>query len=180
MGLNNVIYRNHTYFLTLTVVRWIDVFTRPIYKRKMVKSINFCIDNKGLSVHAWCLMTNHLHMIASAKEDFHLSDILRDMKKHTSKEMVNLVREPGESRQEWMLDQFEFLGRVDPKIKYNKFWQEGNEPIDLFTAEVFMQKMNYIHYNPVVAEIVEEPEHYLYSSARDYAGLKGLVKLDMV
>ncbi len=55
------------YFLTLTVVGWLDVFTRIEYKDVIVESLAWCQKEKGLSLHAWCLMTSHLHLVISVK-----------------------------------------------------------------------------------------------------------------
>ena len=65
-----------TYFITMTVVDWIDVFTRSIYKDILVDSLTYSIDKKGLILHAWVMMSNHAHLIISAKQGFRLSDIL--------------------------------------------------------------------------------------------------------
>ena len=80
-------------YLTLNVVDCIDIFIRPVYKQVIVESLNYFIDKKGLTVYAWCLMTNHLHLIASARESYKLSNILRDMKEHTAKEVIRLIEE---------------------------------------------------------------------------------------
>ena len=85
MGIRNKISSGYVYYLTLTVEEWIDVFSRPAYKHIIIDSLNYCIISKGLEVYCWCLMSNHLHLIARAKEDGNLSDILRDFKKFTSK-----------------------------------------------------------------------------------------------
>ena len=121
------------------------------------------------------LMTNHLHLIASAAEGHTLSDILRDFKKHTNKSIIKIIMEEPESRREWLLDRLEFSGRRNPKIKNYKFWQDGNEAKEIISNHFLDQKLDYLHMNPVKAEIVSEPEHYWYSSARDYAGEKGLL-----
>ena len=60
----------------------------------------------------------------------------------------------------------------------DKFWQDGNQPKQIITKEFFWEKLDYIHNNPVDEMIVEKPEDYLYSSARNYADMKGL--LDVV
>jgi REP element-mobilizing transposase RayT len=70
--------KDGVYFVTLTVVDWIDVFTRKEHKERIIDSLKFCQQNKGLEIYAWCLMSNHLHMIISASPGFNLSDILRD------------------------------------------------------------------------------------------------------
>ncbi len=71
------------HFITFAVVEWIDVFTRRSYADIVLDSLRYCIANKGLKVHAWCIMSNHVHMIVSPP-DGNLSDILRDFKKFTS------------------------------------------------------------------------------------------------
>lgn len=78
MGIRNKISPGPIYFITMTIVDWIDLFTRPAYKHVIVDSLNYCIADKGLQVYCWCLMSNHLHIIASAAEENNLSDILRE------------------------------------------------------------------------------------------------------
>ncbi len=181
MGLKNKISQDYAYFLTLTVVDWVDVFTRPEYKYIILDSIKYCQNKKGLEIYAWCLMTNHLHFIAGAKEGYNLSEILRDFKKFTSKSIVQAISEnPIESRKKWLLNRFEFAGRYDKKITNFKFWQDGNEAKEIHTTEFLEQKLKYIHENPVKAEIVLHPEDYLYSSAKDYAGQKGLLDIILI
>jgi putative transposase len=180
MGLKNKIADGYLYFLTLTVVDWIDVFTRPAYRHLLLDSLRHCQHHKGLELYAWCLMSNHLHLIASAKEGTRLSDVLRDFKKFTSKALVQAIEQEPESRREWMLHRFAFAAKCNPKIKGYQFWQEGNEAKEIHTNEFLLQKLHYLHQNPVRAEIVEEAEQYLYSSARNYAGRKGLLEVMLV
>jgi putative transposase len=127
MGLKNRISPGYLYFLTLTVVDWVDVFTRPAYKHILLDAIRYCQKEKELELYAWCLITNHLHLIASAKEENSLSDVLRDLKKFTNKAIIQAIEQEPESRRHWLLDRFAFAGKLDVKIKNYKFWQEGNE-----------------------------------------------------
>ena len=94
--------QQQVYFLTCTIVHWVDVFTRKEYKIIITDSLNYCIQNKGLEVFAYVLMSNHLHLIVKAKEGFVLSNILRDFKNHTSKQIASTITEIGESRREWL------------------------------------------------------------------------------
>jgi REP element-mobilizing transposase RayT len=178
MGIRNKIAPDNAYFVTLTIVEWIDIFTRPAYRHIIVDSLNFCIANKGLQVYSWCLMSNHLHMIVRASDGINLSDILRDFKKFTSKKITNSIKEIPESRKDWLLNLFWYAGKNDKKIKDYKVWQEGNDAKEIYSNEFLDQKMEYIHNNPVRAEIVTNQLDYLYSSARDYAGEKGLVNIE--
>jgi putative transposase len=162
------------YYLTHTVVDWIDLFTRRELANVVVESLAYSIEKKGLELYAWCLMPSHLHMIARTVErnELSLSDVMRDFKKFTSGEIQRVMATIKESRLEWLTRHFE-IGRHEHRL-----WQEGMHPIELYSRKFTAQKLDYIHYNPVVAGIVDEPEHYLLSSARDYAGYrKGLLEI---
>lgn len=159
------------HFVTLTVVQWIDVFTRSAYADILLDSIRFCQKNKGLCVYGWVIMSNHMHMICAATEGFELSDILRDMKKFTATAIVDAIDgNKTESRRNWLMWLLKQNGNI-------QFWQEGNHPEEVRSADFFRQKLNYIHQNPVRAGIVEKEEEYRYSSARDFYGRKGLLPL---
>jgi putative transposase len=172
--------QNSPYFVTFTIVDWIDVFTRKEHKLVIIESLNYCVYNKGLIVYAWCLMSNHLHMICVAQEGYKLSDIIRDFKKFTAKAIIKQVMSGYESRKDWMLKHFEYAGKYANRIEKYKFWQESNHAVLLSSNEMINQRLNYTHQNPVRAMIVEKQEDYLFSSAVDYAGQKGLVKITYV
>ena len=168
-------------FVTDTVVDWVDIFTRPAYKHIILDSLTFCQQEKGLIIYAWVLMSNHIHAIVGSTGENKVSDIWRDFKKFTSKEIIDtLKKDPQESRQEWMLNRFEYAGKNDKKIKDHKFWQDGNDAQEIYLNDFFNQKLNYIHQNPVRAELVNRTEDYRYSSAIDYAGGKGLLDVMVV
>jgi REP element-mobilizing transposase RayT len=156
------------YFITFAVVEWIDVFTRKDYRDILLDSIRFCQNEKGMILNAWCIMSNHVHLIASAKNN-DLSDILRDFKKFTSKQIIAAIENnKQESRKEWLLKLFREQGEKNSRNANYQFWRQDNQPKELYSAAFTVQKINYVHNNPVEAGIVEKPEHYLYSSARDY------------
>jgi hypothetical protein len=110
-----------------------------------------------------------------------LENIMRDIKKHTSIALKEAIQKhPGESRKEWMLWMMERAGKNNSQNLNFQLWQQDNHPIELPDYKILHQKLDYIHYNPVVAGIVEKPEDYLYSSARDYYGLPGLIDILLV
>jgi len=78
--------KKEIHFITFAVVEWLDVFTRKEYRDILLESLRFCQKEKGLLLHGWCIMSNHVHLIASARNE-NLSDILRDFKKFTSKKL---------------------------------------------------------------------------------------------
>ena len=165
------------YFLTITVIQWIDIFTRKDYKLIITESLNYCIANKGLEVFAWVVMSNHIHLIARAKQGYTLSHIIRDFKKFTSKKIIKTIIEIGESRREWLLDKFSFEAKRTQRAKNYKIWTDDNHAIALENPYWVLQRLNYIHENPVRQLIVAQTHEYLFSSAIDYADGNGFVKI---
>jgi len=163
--------RNHDdlYFITFATAGWIDVFTRQCYMDILLESIRFCQKQKGLEVYTWCIMSNHVHMIVGRNGKDDIPDIIRDLKKYTSKQIVKAIAENDrESRRDWLLKLFLEFGYKSGKHMKHMFWQNEYHPIAFISNEMAMQKLTYIHMNPVVAGLVDEPSIYRYSSARDY------------
>ena len=170
------------YFITFAVVGWIDVFTRQEYRDIVVDSLRYCQKEKGLGIYAWCIMSNHVHLIVGKEGDLKIEEIVRDFKKYTSVHICRLIESNNrEGRRDWMLQLFSSAASDSKKhVKY-MFWQNQYHPIELNTNEMLDQKLDYIHDNPVVAGIVEKAEEYMYSSAKDYYGNgKGLLAIKLI
>jgi len=167
------------YFVSFASVYWLDVFVREEYFAIVTDSLNFCIEKKGMVIYCWCIMPSHIHLIFSAN-DGNPSDLIGSMKSHTSKTLQNVIKENiQESRKEWLLWMMERAGKKNSNIEKRQFWQQHNQPVELWSNEVFQQKLDYIHNNPVVSGFVSQPEHWKYSSAIDYSGGKGAVNVTL-
>jgi REP element-mobilizing transposase RayT len=162
---------DQAFFITITTVGWIDVFTRLNQKHNIVNALHFCQKNKGLEIYAYCLMTSHIHLLCKATDGKILSDIIRDFKKFTSKQIIKTITDFPESRREWMLQQFKAACSHLKRDQQFKVWQDGYHAEVIDTTKFLKQKINYIHNNPVTEKIVTQPEDYYFSSARNYAGL---------
>jgi len=158
------------YYCTFTIIHWIDLLTRPSYKNIIVDSLNYCIENKGLELYSWVIMSNHMHIVAKTNGNLKFSNFLRDFKKFVSKAMIQEILRTNESRKEWLLDKFSFEARRTKRAENYKIWQDSNHAILIDNDTDIWQKINYIHNNPVKAEIVDNPSHYIFSSSRDYEG----------
>ena len=170
------------HFLTLTAVEWVDVFTRQLYRDILLESLRHCQQHKGLLLHAWCIMSNHFHLVAAAK-DKNLSAVLRDFKTFTSNQILKAIKNnQHESRRDWMLRIFSEHGQANCRNSRCQFWKQDNHPEELYSGTFICQKIDYIHNNPVKAGIVLNAWDYLYSSARDYyTGRKcGLIEVDFL
>ena len=170
------------YFVTYSVVDWADVFTRNTYKDILIESWKHCQKHKGLNIHAYVIMTNHVHMIISRKSENTLEAIMRDMKKFTASKIIEAIQySKEESRKEWLMGLFRKAGEENSNNKIFQFWQQDNHPMLCFNPDIFQQKLTYVHQNPVRAGFVEKAEDWLYSSAGDYyLGRKGLIDIDRV
>ena len=164
------------YFVSFAVVEWLDVFTRNEYKDILVDSLEYCQKEKGMEIYAWCIMTNHVHLIFRSIGDYKPEQILGDFKRFTSKKVVNaIINNPRESRKEVFLEQFSKAASKSSNVYKYQFWRHDNKPIEVSSNKVIAEKINYIHRNPVDEGYVFRPEEYRYSSAVDYAGEIGLI-----
>ncbi len=113
-------------------------------------------------------MSNHLYLVVSSKKGS-LSDVLRDFKKFTSKQLIAAIQNnKQESRREWMLYIFKREREGNSRNKEYQFWRQDNQPKECYSQQFTTQKIEYVHDNPVRAGIVDKAEEYIYSSARDY------------
>ncbi len=157
--------KSGAYFISFSTVNWIDVFTRDIYFSCIIESLDFCRKNKGMELYGYCIMPSHIHLIfRSALND--PSGLIRDFKGFTSKKLLQLIEDnPQESRKEWMLWMFSRAGIKNSNNVNYQFWQQHNQPIEIWSLKVFEQKLNYIHQNPVETGFVTDPIDWKYSSA---------------
>jgi putative transposase len=164
------------YFVSFATVKWVDVFIRQEYVQIIVESLAYCQKEKGLILHAWCIMPSHVHLIMSTK-GMRMEHVLRDMKRHTAKRLIEAIsHHPLESRKEWLLRMFDQATTKDG----SQFWQHDNHPIELVTQPFWDQKLDYLHENPVKAGFVTEGHHWKWSSARNYASRDLHGPLDLV
>jgi putative transposase len=162
------------YYMTFTVVGWVDLFTRRQCSQILIDSFNYCKENKGLILYAYVIMGSHLHLLAAAATGSSgLSAIVRDFKSFTSKKIIQWMTDnPKESRREWLDIIFKYHGKYNSNNQVYQVWQQHNKPMQCITPHFTLQKLNYIHNNPVKAGIVDRPEDYRFSSARNYCGRK--------
>jgi len=162
------------YFVTFSIIDWMPLFRISNYADIILNSIKHCIDNKGLELFAYCIMPTHLHLIIRAAEKGP-GPVMRDFKKFTSGEIIRALNNDNENLH--MIEVFKKAASNIIRNRYLKVWQDGYHPVMIFSNKFFFQKLIYIHMNPVKAGIVELPEDYYYSSARNYAELSAPLEI---
>lgn len=165
------------HFMTFTVVGWIDLFSRQVYRDIFLTNMTYCRQKKNLAVVAYVIMTNHVHVIWQSKTGS-LSDTLRDFKSYCTKQFIATIESENESRENWLLHMFRFYANRTNQNKEFKIWTGDNHPEEIYSKEFFITKLNYIHENPVRAGWVQRPDDYIYSSASNYETGKGIFEID--
>lgn len=176
------LHDNRSYCLTLETVDSVDIFTKPMYKQIVVHSLNHFIDSKGLVVYGWTLLTNRLYLICQTQRiDLPLSALRTEFKQFTCAKIIDAINnEPGE-RRDWLLRHFMKSSSLFTVPK-PKCWKPALSVVqlDINRPETMAEHLDMIHNLPVKDRIVQHSTDYLYSSARDYEGLAGLVHITML
>lgn len=162
---------DHPYFITCTIVGWVDLFTRDRYCDIITESLRYCMINKGLKVFEYVIMPSHVHIICQ-QLDGKLADVIRDFKSFTAKEILKAINEPGESRREWLLEMFSQSAKRIQQNKDFMVWQKTNHPIELSLPSVYDQKVEYLIMNPITSGYVTDETAWKYSSAGAFTPLK--------
>lgn len=133
------------YFISFAVVGWLDVFIRNEYKDLFLDSMRFFHKEKGLEIHAWCLMTSHVHLVFRSIKGQKPELLIGDLKRFTSKTIVKAIQEnPGESRKEFLLEIFKKEALKSSNVSNYQFWRHDNKPIELWSTHVIKQKIAYV------------------------------------
>ena len=167
--------QSRAHFITATVVNWIDIFSRKIYRDAIIESLCYCVKNKGMIIYGYVIMTNHIHLIIQS-ENNELSDLIRDFKKFTAKRTLDLLQNSPESRREWILERFHKATLSHNRNKNYQVWQSGNHAEEIYSENFLWSKLDYIHLNPVRAGIVRKASDYIYSSASNYVHDNGVLE----
>ena len=175
-GVKHTIKKEFTpYYLTITVTEWLPIFENESLRKIVIDSLNFFIEKKNLLVFGYCIMNNHIHMIANTESPFLLKDVIRDFKKFTSRKIAKAMAEETSLMHINHLSYFKLAGNFHCKSIDVKVWKDGNHAIELYSSKFFKQKLNYIHQNPVKAGYTDKMEDWPYSSAVDYSGGKSVL-----
>jgi REP element-mobilizing transposase RayT len=157
------------YFITCTIVGWLPVFTRPEAVQIVFDSWNYLKKERGFRLYGYVILENHLHLIASASD---IGNSVKSFKMYTARQIVDLLETHDASV---LLKQMRALKLPHKTASDYQVWEEGSKPKQINDEEMMVQKLEYIHNNPVERGYVDEPVHWRYSSARNYEGMMGLI-----
>jgi len=162
----------HPHFITCTVLHWIPIFTRTQTTDIIFESLKYLQKNDNLQIYAYVILENHLHLVASSDN---IGSSMTKFKKYTARQIIDLLKSKNVKT---ILNQLEFYKKTHKKDRDLQFWQEGIQPKLITTEAMMIEKINYIHQNPVKRGYVDEAKQWRYSSARDYEGVEGLIGVE--
>jgi putative transposase len=163
----------YPYFITCSIVEEHPLFSIPMAAETILNALAFLQNQRDTTIYSYVIMENHIHMIAQSDE---LSKHLRSFKSWTARSILDRFALNGHTRQLIKLKKAKKKSQKDVILQV---WKEGFHPKQIMGDSMMIQKIEYIHNNPVKRGYVDKPEHWRYSSARNYLGLKGLVPVTL-
>ncbi|MDZ7808116.1 MAG: transposase [Gracilimonas sp.] len=161
------------YFITSSIVEGIPLFANSNLAEMVLQAVVFLQKKRKVEVNAYVIMENHIHLIAKGKD---LSEHFRNFKSYTAHQMIRYLTQ---ANNEYLLSQLKRAKKAHKSGSMHQLWQEGAHPKQIFDHSVMSQKIEYIHYNPVIRGYVDRAEHWRYSSARNYLGEEGLIPVTL-
>ncbi|HEX8372065.1 MAG TPA: transposase [Chthoniobacterales bacterium] len=159
--------------MTSTIVEWLPVFTSAKTCDILVETLAWYQANKGLKIYAWVILENHFHAILQHDE---LPRVMADLKKFIARKLVSHWEG---TRQEWLVHQLAHYKLKHKTTSQHQVWQEGYHPQQISDDAMMLQKLEYLHMNPVRRGLVVEREHWRYSSAHVWLpGAKPVLRCD--
>jgi REP element-mobilizing transposase RayT len=157
--------------MTATINHWQPLFTRTQTVEILLDSWRFLQREAEFEIHGYAILENHLHLIASSPD---LSRDMQRFKSYTAKRIIDYLEQTQAKR---VLELLALFKRAHKTESQYQVWEEGSHPQLIESETVMRQKLDYIHQNPVKRGYVDLPEHWRYSSARNYLGLEGLIEV---
>ena len=160
------------HFLTSTIVEFLPVFTYAAYFNIIIESFKYCQLHKGLKIFGYVIMDNHFHLVAAAEN---LSATIGALRRFTANAIIKQLKADNRN---WLLSELAFYKKKYKVGSDFQVWQECLHPILIQSQEMLNQKIEYCHFNPVRRGFVDAPEHWRYSSARNYLGDHSIIRID--
>jgi len=159
----------HPHFITCTVLHWIPLFTRPESVNILFESFRHLQQHDNFKLFAYVILENHLHLVAASDD---ISQSIKKFKSYTAKALLELLHA---NKAKTILDQLAFYKKAHKTETSYQVWQEGSAWKLIQSEEMMIERINYIHNNPLKRGYVDEAAHWRYSSARNYENKEGLI-----
>lgn len=159
---------NYPYFITTPIAHFIPLFRKPELRHLLIENLDFYRSKYVCQIHAYVIMPDHIHLIVNMQNCVGtISDFMRDFKRSTAKQ---IWRHLAKKEDQCLMGLFQNMaGYYHPhENRQTQIWRDRFDDVMIRNKAMFDQKINYIHLNPVKANLVKDPADYPYSSARNY------------
>ena len=163
----------YPYFITSSVVEGYPIFSFPEAAEIILDALTFLQDERDTSLYAYVIMENHIHMIVQSDE---LKSHMKAFKSWTARAIIDTFQETGRYLQLRKLQKTKNPTHYD---SVHQLWKEGFYPKQILGDKMMIQKIEYIHNNPVNRGYIDKPEDWKYSSARNYLDMKALIPISL-
>ena len=164
--------QTHPHFVTCTILHWIPIFTRTETTEIIFESLRYLQKTDNLKLYAYVILENHLHLVVASDD---LSKSITSFKKYTARQIIDLLKKQNVKT---ILEQLSFYKKAHKTTAQYQLWQEGIAPKLIQSDKMMIDRINYIHNNPIKRGYVDVAHHWRYSSARDYEGVKGIMEVE--
>ena len=164
---------HYPYFITCSVLDGIALFSDPELVNIVLNSLSFIQTEWSVTLYGYVIMENHCHMVVQSEKP---SGHIRNFKSFTAKKMIHSLEERNRTL---ILEKLKFHKKLHKHQSIHQVWQEGVHAKQIDSDEKMNAVLEYIHFNPVKAGYVDDPEHWRYSSVRNYMGKDGLIPVNL-
>ena len=147
-------------YFTATIYEWQAVLADDSHKHIIIDSLQYLVNDKRIELNAFVIMSNHIHLIWQALTGFTPSNVQASFMKYTAQQIkCSLIKTNSDELSGFKVNKYD---------REYQIWKREPLSIELLNESMFIQKLEYIHYNPVRAGLCNVPEEYYYSSVKFY------------
>ncbi len=159
---------DYPHFITSSVVEGYPIFSNPKAAEILLSALKFLQVQRDTILYSYVIMENHIHLVVKSDD---LTKKIQTFKSWTARNIIEMFKENGNYHRLYKLKRARQRSHTG---SIYQLWQQGFHP-----KQMMVQKIEYIHNNPVKRGFIDEPEEWRYSSARNYAGMKGLIPITL-
>jgi len=155
-------FTHFTQFITITNLNWLPILQNNYHKQIIIEGLSNRVTKKQVTIYGFVLMPNHMHFIWQLHDNIIKEHFQRDFLKFTARSILQFMR----MHEDPLLESLKVSA---PDGQY-QVWERNSLSIDIYSEKILLQKLNYIHNNPVHPKwrLSDFPENYKYSSASFY------------
>jgi putative transposase len=157
-----ILFDHSAQFFTATCLNWLHILKYDSCKQFIIDALKFRVKAQQVTIYAFVIMPNHIHIIWQIHDGIEKKDFQRDFLKFTAKHILNWLSENDRELHKHL--------QVDAADRKYQVWERSSLSTDIYSEGVLLQKLNYIHNNPLQPHwmLSAFPEEYKFSSASFY------------